>query len=201
MCLMLWATTLVKCWVFLETICWKPLLSKSSASAKGNLRNWLCKIENSKMFDYAEAELPLPSASHPELMAAPCKIKAEIIIWNATRHGDIPTVCPFQHAIGHARLVLPPLPALLAEMAWYWTMMGTVWHLDTALTLSTTLRKLRPASLVIRNVSTAQDPLNTSVLAVWITAIFSVSVLLLPLDFILHWEHEIGKFLPHLWNI
>jgi len=65
-------------------------------------------------------------------------------------------------------------------------MTGTVWHLDTALALSITLRKLKPANLVIRNVSTAQDPLNTSVLAVQRTAIFSVSVLLPPLDFILH---------------
>lgn len=135
------------------------------------------------------------------MTAALCKIKAEIITWNATRNGDVPTVCPFQHAIGRVRLVLLPLPALLAEMAWCWMTTGTVWHLDTALTLSTTLRNLRPASLVIKNASTAQDPLNTSVLVVRTTTIFSVSVLLLPLDFILNTKHETGKFLSYLWNV
>lgn len=125
-----------------------------------------------------------PTASHP------CKIKAEIITWNATRNGDVPVVYPFQHATGHARLVLLPLPASLADMAWCWTMTGTAWHLDTARTLSTTWRKLRPASLVIRNASAAQDLLNTSVLAVQITTTFSVSVLVLPPDFIVHWKHE-----------
>lgn len=65
-------------------------------------------------------------------------------------------------------------------------MMGTVCHLDTALPLNTTLRKFRRANLATGNASTAQDPLNTSVLAVQITYIFSVSASLLPLDFILH---------------
>lgn len=53
-----------------------------------------------------------------------------------------------------------------------------MWHLDTVLILNTMTRKLRPASFVIRNAFVAQDQLNTSVLAVQITATFSIQPVL-----------------------